>query len=474
MIVQHNKEYVIPFSGGVQQVLVDNPDSDTVTLEIQPSGFNFLTYRTYTGSAVEVLHLNNCKVRVQLSGTAQVSVTGLSEIFIPEVPSLAKLTHSGEMYVLMLGASITNSLVDTETKRSTLETQLSSAGMRTRVFDKATGGDKSATLLAHIRDEGLLDPFLPYASKCQCMIHIGGNDVSSGPYPSEAALLDSNLREIAQWLEDRNFNFTISPISYRVPPASNPAEPYNTNIVEPIITEFCPGWVDNGSFLYNFHEYFENNQSIISGDGIHLTDPAGMDDVRANVVGTSIIDRIDQQHAPDTQYLEHVIINFGGRPTEIIGEYGNIDVGAYTSDKLVNTDFTNITNGSSITASGGAANLDGRVISTDITPSITNSGIARRGIYGGTVTLDFSNAGLDPTALYTVRFTASRNSNTGDRWGEVTVNETMQEINAEANPPTVLEWTNVNGGMLAGTGLVSTKRAGSTQMYMNGLEIIKQ
>jgi hypothetical protein len=85
-----------------------------------------------------------------------------------------------------------------------------------------------------------------------------------------------------------------------------------------------------------------------------------------------------------------------------------------------------------------------------------------------------SNAGLDPAANYTVRFTASRNSNTGDRWGEVTVNGITQDINAEVNPPTILEWTGVNGSTLASSGLVSVKKAGSTQMYMNGLHIIKE
>jgi hypothetical protein len=396
-------------------------------------------------------------------------------MIISSTGGVVGITHDGEMFVIMLGASITNSLVDTLSKRTTLETQLSAAGMQVRVFDKATGGDKSGTLLAHIRDEGLLDPFLPYATKCRCMIHIGGNDASTGAYPSEATLLDDNLREIAQWLQDRNFNFVFSPISYRVPPASNPAEPYNTNVVEPIINEFTPEWVSGGVPLYNFHKYFFENQSVISGDGIHLTDPAGMDDVRENAVGQVIIDNITQNTNPDTDYLEHLLLNVGDRSGEIIGDYCNISFGAYTSDKLVNTDFSGITNGTQIVASGGANNLDGRTLPADLSPSITNSGLARRGLYGGTISFDFTQAGLDPTANYTVRFMACRNSNTGDRWGEVTVNGITQDINAEQNPPTVLEWAGVSGATLANaTGLVTTKKAGSTQMYVNAIEIIKE
>ena len=384
------------------------------------------------------------------------------------------IVHNGEMYLIMLGASITNSLVDTLSKRHTLNDQLTTAGYQATVFDKATGGDRANTLLTKIRDDGLLDPFLPYATKCLCLVHIGGNDVSSeGPYPGYETELDSQLREIAQWLEDRNFNFTFSPISYRVPPASNPSLPYNDNIVVPIIQEFSPKWMSGSVPLYNFYTEFFNNQSIIAGDGIHLTDPAGMTHMRS-YVGDTIIGNVVQNKNPDTAYLEDVIINFGSRPAEIIGDYGNIEVGAFTSDKLVNTNFSGITNGTAIVASGGADNLDGRAVTTDITPTLANSGIIRRGIYGGSVTLDMTNAGLDPSANYTVRFTASRNSATGDRWGEVTVDGITQDINAEANPPTILEWTGVSGTTLASSGLASVKKVGSTQMYMNGLHITKE
>ena len=55
------------------------------------------------------------------------------------------ITHDGEMFVIMLGASITNSLVDTGAKRSVMEAQLAAAGYQARVFDKATGGDKVNT-----------------------------------------------------------------------------------------------------------------------------------------------------------------------------------------------------------------------------------------------------------------------------------------------------------------------------------------
>jgi hypothetical protein len=199
----------------------------------------------------------------------------------------ASIIHNGEMYLIMLGASITNSLVDSISKRHTLSTQLTDAGYQATVFDKATGGDRANTLLTKIRDNGLLDPFLPYASKCLCLVHIGGNDVTSeGPYPGYETELDSQLREIAQWLEDRNFNFTFSPISYRIPPNSNPSDPYNVNIVNPIIQDFTPKWMSGGTPIYNFYDEFFNNQSIIAGDGVHLTDPAGMDHMRTYVGNT--------------------------------------------------------------------------------------------------------------------------------------------------------------------------------------------
>ncbi len=176
----------------------------------------------------------------------------------------------------------------------------------------------------------------------------------------------------------------------------------------------------------------------------------------------------------ENRYLEHVLLNFGPLITAVDGAYCNIERNAFTSNQLVNVDSSGIPEGTHIVASGGASNIYGQSVPTNTSASIYNSKLIRKGIYGGTISLDFSNAGLDPSANYTVKFTASHNSSAGDRWGEVTVGGVMQEINAETIPPTVLEWTGVNGADLASSGLVSTKKAGSTQMYMNGLEIIKE
>ena len=306
------------------------------------------------------------------------------------------------------------------------------------------------------------------------MIHIGGNNASSGAYPAEAVEIDTKLREIVIWLQDRNFNVVLSPISYRVPPASNPTEPYNTNIVEPIINEFTPEWVRDGVPLYNLHKYFFENQGLLGGDGIHLLDPVGEDATRIHV-GDTIINNIAQTPNPDTEYLVNAIVNFGSRPSEIIGDYGNISQGALTTDKLVNVDFSGITNGTSITASEGIDTAAGRVVASELGPVITNNSLIRRGMYGETISLDFSSAGLDPSATYTVKFTGSRDGSTGTRVNEVTVNGVMQEMNAEANPPEVLEWTGVNGATLASAaGLITTTKAGSSNVYLSALQIIKE
>lgn len=101
-------------------------------------------------------------------------------------------------------------------------------------------------------------------NKKMVIIHWGGNDVTNyGPYPGGSYDLNLNCREMLQNFLNAGFEIALSDITYRIPPTSNPSEPYNQNIMNPIITDFA----DVPLSLYNLS--FENQSDWFDVDGVH-------------------------------------------------------------------------------------------------------------------------------------------------------------------------------------------------------------
>lgn len=192
-------------------------------------------------------------------------------------------------YWLCVGASIQERGVHQGLFREQVNTN---NGMDPVIFNVAIGGYRTNNwydmaplsypnnLLKQVLDD---HPHARYVA-----IHIGGNNVSAErPYVSKDS--DSGDSQLAEQLEGIIQQIIaagkypiVSRISYRnytsTPSVNNGANqengslPYNTNIVDPLITQYLPEQVNpsTGVSYVDAYGYFFEKPELISSDGVHM------------------------------------------------------------------------------------------------------------------------------------------------------------------------------------------------------------
>lgn len=173
-----------------------------------------------------------------------------------------------EQVLLFMGASIMERSFDQTTRT---EDAYLAKGLDITTYCRALGGDTS--LDTRIKTISVIKEFSKVTKQKSVFVHTGGNDVSVyGPYPGGATGIGENITALAQLFKADGFKLIMTPISYRIPPASNPTEPYNTNIVDGLVSQYADHSVDMHTFTLNAGDaYFGAG----GGDGIHPSDPDG-------------------------------------------------------------------------------------------------------------------------------------------------------------------------------------------------------
>ena len=385
------------------------------------------------------------------------------------VPITLPLEMNQYLQVAVVGASLMEQATNTSVNRDVINDQLISNGFTSEVHDRATTGDTSGALLTKLQN-GLLDRFLEVADRTLVLLHIGGNDVSSS---IPEATLNSNLRAIYDFILDAGFTLVPSPISYRTNPTVDASGVYNTNVVLPAITEIKPEWIPEGVPIFDMYKLVEDNPSYLI-DGIHLTE-AGKTAHR-NLMASVIIDNVNVKVEADSTYAKEIYANFGGGSPEVAGSFINITTS--TTALTENTDGSTITSAVQVTTSGSDGTYStGRADQEiNVAPSPYNNTTLLNGIYTDStpITIDLTQAGINSSALYTVKLSASRDTTSTDRIGEYTVGGVTQELDAIANPVEVLTFTNVTGADLLASGVVIARKSGSGFAYLSNLLITEQ
>ena len=374
--------------------------------------------------------------------------------------------------VIYLGASIMDGTAKDSSARGTIEAALDAKGFQSTVYDKATSGWTTTDLLNGL-NTGLLNEFTGIESDCLAIMHIGGNDVSSnGPYPGGASTLDANYRAIMGFLTSRGFNVMASTISYRMPGSSNPTQPYNENIIIPIIQEYTPWWIVNGVPQFDMYTKIFENQDWLDADGVHMTF-SGKGSLRQYHIDTMLAN-LNPILDTGTGFVEDILVAFSTSTITVDSGFPiYMTSSSPVASLLLNSDGTVVPNGS-ISITNATDHSTGRVLATNTTPTLANSGIVRRGVYSSSIMfIDMSSAGLDPSGTYVVRLTSSRDSTDATRISEFVIDGVVQEQSAIANPPLINEFI-VNGAALAASGITVRKKSGSPYCYINGLTIHKQ
>jgi lysophospholipase L1-like esterase len=197
---------------------------------------------------------------------------------VPPVTDIAiySLDTSGPKdYWLIIGASIQAQSINQQVFHDMVKTRY--PGYDPVIFNLAVGGWKSDDLVKAL--PGFLKNH-PYASYIG--IHIGGNNVSAHrPYPGGAKELQQDLVTIIDMIKKSGKTPILSRLSYRaykgkneVPPEDNGSGPYVTNIYDPLISKYCPDFIDptTGLCVVDGYSWFKTHQEELSPDGVHVNE----------------------------------------------------------------------------------------------------------------------------------------------------------------------------------------------------------
>ena len=374
------------------------------------------------------------------------------------------------LQVVVVGASLMEQATNTSARRDYIHDQIVADGFNSTVHEKSNSGDGSADIIAKLQG-GLLDPFLEVADRTLVLFHGPGNDVSAS-LPEET--VDTNLRIIYQFIIDAGFTLVPASISYRTAPTLDPAAPYNANVVLPAITDLSPLWIPDGIPVFDMDKLIRDTPSYLI-DGIHLTE-AGKT-AHADLMANAVINGVAPSVLPATQYISDLYINFGLTIPNVAGAFTNHDMTNNPATVDKNNDGSAITSAVQVSVTNAQNYNTGRVgQASNVAPSVLNNESLEAGVYveTGTMLIDLSQAGVNPSSTYTVQLSGSRDAVGSDRVGEYTVGGVTQELDATANPVESLTFANVSGSDLIANGVQVDLKAGSTFAYITSLRVIEQ
>lgn len=388
-----------------------------------------------------------------------------------------KITVRQHLSIATLGASVIYGAFDElyAVNAEATEQLFSDNGVRIKIIPFAVGGNQSAsTLLAAPNAISALNSRGGYKLG---VLHTGGNDITSAwqGYPTSAAEIASNINGIFDLFDAESIPVTASPISYRVPPASNPVEQYNANDVEPILDVRSQPW-RSASTKFDLYALLFANQQYLAVDGIH-PDAEGNVAIQNMLMG-NILSTINYAPPPDTAGIQNVIIRFGidGYRKTWLGLRRNQVTAHSTQYEIYNKDLTKVVDGY---ISVGFVDFDssGLSIATNYELTLSNPAVVKEFCYTQTSALiSFTANCFDPSATYTVRLTGCRATTATNRVGLYTVGGVSKTMDAAVQAivdQEIIEFTNVLGSSLIADGILFAPDVGSTIAYVGGIEIIK-
>ena len=170
-------------------------------------------------------------------------------------------------------------------------------------------------------------------------------------------------------------------------------------------------------------------------------------------------------------------INLGLTIPNVAGDFTNHDMTNNPATVDKNNDGSAITSAVQVSVTNAQNYNTGRVgQASNVAPSVLNNESLEAGVYveTGTMLIDLSQAGVNPSSTYTVQLSGSRDAVGSDRVGEYTVGGVTQELDATANPVESLTFANVSGSDLIANGVQVDLKAGSTFAYITSLRVIEQ
>jgi len=413
----------------------------------------------------------------------------------PEAPPSTTLlqpatTTDYPVDVVSLGASILTGSYSVASNITEFKRTAALGGLNvTNFYDYAIGGYTTTDTLTKSLPL-LLSERADTAYKTKVLLHTIGNNVSqNGPYPGGSSTIESELTEIIEQLQGAGFEVLPLMTSFRTPPASNPTEPYNTNILLPIFTDLCPNTVyDDGVSALDFYTFTKNVTAQYQTDGIHYNSTGYFQN--ASWMGTvaSVCVKAGTDETADPNYEEPVpisslIIDLGsGISTATISSVPSN--GSLTNARDANGDLAAI--GLTSSGFGRESNESGKSYA-GVGYVIDNTSVTRDSFYvpdpsfvdyvsGTSGQIDFSGTSIVDTDSYTITVGASRNVSDGNRSGTITIGGVSKVLNAadlgSSSYPTI-SFEGVTGAEIKSSGINVARTNTSSAAYFAYIGAIK-
>lgn len=346
----------------------------------------------------------------------------------------------------------------------------------------ANSGHDSADYVAKLPN--LLTAISGVPNVCVIM-HGPGNDITNnGPYPGGASTMQSNMTTVASGITGAGHKLMWGPISYRIPPGSHPADPYNQNIINPLAQTYSPDFYSAGTPIFDMYSYSFDHQNEYEGDNVHPSTPM-------EHFYRTYLARILAQQAlgltplPAASYVgKTVVLNVGNvlgyqqsiSPAFVSQPASTNSVASISSPTMRCTDFSTLLWGTWIESRNiGGVNNVGRGNGSNATGSLLNNLLLLTSAYIGVETQAIGSSymyikGLPNGLAGVLTLTGSRAVTGTDRMMDITIQGVTQRLDATALTPEIKTYN-----FLITDNQLTIKMdlaPGSTFGYLSGVQLV--
>lgn len=431
---------------------------------------------TFSGGAADVVLDVAAGVACHsLDKGANPPATGMCYVTSTIEQILEGLQIDGVINLVVVGASIMELTYANEEARADGSTQLYKNGVYAKIYERATSGDTTAEILEDL--PAVLAEFAGQEANTFICPHGGGNDISdAGAYPAAAATLAANYRQILEDIIAAGFHAVGTSISDRVAPYPTDIEPYNTNVIEPLIQELTPLFWNEETSRPVIDMWEISNQYSDTGfidDGIHPNDIGKA----LNRIGIAegFATKVNQINAP-LGGIQDLVLTIGSRDNPDIPNW--LDGNQYFPSVFmpVNVDGNDAISAFLSTEISGDSADNGRGNAGDTSQSLTNDLLLSSYMYDATdegkeITVDVGYGQYEDT--FTVSCTASRIASS-DAYTEVTIGGVTKVLNTAAIIPEIITFTGVTGQQLLDAGIKWNRQTGTSTAYFSGARVTKE
>lgn len=349
-----------------------------------------------------------------------------------------------------------------------LEQSYLNKGINVEIVKMATGGHDVGQYLTKL--DALLASDTGDMSRSMFVVHGPGNDIHV--YPHNEALIRDSMTLLCQRIKASGAKLALSTLTHRIAPSAKVSEPYNTNIITPLINEYA-------DIALDLNKVSTDNVGVWHlPDGVHPT-PEGI--ILNNQHIVEVTSQGIKPNIVESTEFEKILLQIGRRKpfgtAKNVIAMPEVDFAVFNEKGERLTDSTVIVTG--IPEGSGYYNDQGMGdpdADDAANYTVTNEiGTSDSFFIPGarTADLNLSKLPLLPNEDYIVNITGTRNVASDKRNGEYTIDADNIILIDAAELPVSVGTATVKGSVLLANGIAISVATGSEYAYLGMVSISK-